>query len=88
MKEKSISSDLAKLDATEDKDIDYSDSPALDDAFFSKPLADWQPGKEQLTVRLDKDVLAWLRSYGKGYQTRINHILRTAMDAQSNRDNR
>jgi uncharacterized protein (DUF4415 family) len=35
--------------------------------------------KERLTVRIDKDVVAWLRSKGEGYQTRLNTILREAM---------
>jgi hypothetical protein len=39
----------------------------------------WLSAKRQLTVRLDEDVLAWLKSLGKGYQTRINRILRVAM---------
>ena len=40
------------------------------------------PGKQQLTIRLDADVLAWLKSHGRGYQTRINRILRSAMESQ------
>lgn len=40
----------------------------------------FRPVKEQLTVRLDKDVVAWLRSGGEGYQTRMNAILRDAME--------
>jgi len=39
--------------------------------------------KEQLTIRLDADVLAWLKSQGKGYQTRINRILRVVMESQT-----
>lgn len=39
----------------------------------------FRPLKEQLTVRIDKDVVAWLRSKGDGYQTRLNTILRDAM---------
>jgi uncharacterized protein (DUF4415 family) len=35
--------------------------------------------KQQLTVRLDSDVVAWLRRQGKGYQTRLNSVLREAM---------
>jgi uncharacterized protein (DUF4415 family) len=35
--------------------------------------------KQQLTVRLDADVVAWLRQQGKGYQTRLNQMLREAM---------
>jgi uncharacterized protein (DUF4415 family) len=65
-----------------DKDIDYSDIPALDNSFFTRPTVQWPPGKQQVTVRLDKDVLEWLKAYGKGYQTRINRILRAVMDGQ------
>jgi uncharacterized protein (DUF4415 family) len=39
----------------------------------------YRPVKQQLTVRLDADVIAWLRGQGKGYQTRINALLREAM---------
>jgi uncharacterized protein (DUF4415 family) len=38
--------------------------------------------KRQLTIRLDADVLVWLKGQGKGYQTRINHILRVVMESQ------
>ena len=38
-----------------------------------------RPVKQQLTVRLDADVVAWLRRQGKGYQTRLNQVLREAM---------
>ncbi|MGA3210609.1 MAG: BrnA antitoxin family protein [Terriglobales bacterium] len=41
-----------------------------------------RPLKEQVTVRIDADVLAWLRGQGKGYQSRINDVLRTWMEAQ------
>jgi uncharacterized protein (DUF4415 family) len=39
------------------------------------------PGKKQLTIRLDADVLAWLKAQGKGYQSRINAILRMYYEA-------
>jgi len=39
----------------------------------------YRPVKQQLTVRLDADVVAWLRRQGKGYQTRMNSVLREAM---------
>lgn len=64
-----------------DEDIDFSDIPELDDSFFEKAAVSWPPGKKQLTIRLDEDVLYWLKSQGKGYQTRINHILRAAMES-------
>ncbi|HEV1286150.1 MAG TPA: BrnA antitoxin family protein [Bryobacteraceae bacterium] len=66
-----------------DADIDYSDIPELDDDFFKNAkIVDWPPAKAQLTIRLDADVLAWLKSGGRGYQTRINRILRVAMESQ------
>jgi len=68
--------------------IDYSDIPPLGDEFFVKAAASWPPAKHQLTIRLDADVLDWLKSNGKGYQTRINRILRAAMDSTPPRRSR
>lgn len=65
-----------------DSEIDYSDIPPLDQSFFTKATEPWPPLKQQLTIRLDADVLTWLKSNGRGYQTRINRILRTAMEGQ------
>jgi uncharacterized protein (DUF4415 family) len=79
---KSIKSDLARLNRMRDSDIDYSDIPPLGNEFFKKATVPWPPAKRQLTIRLDADVLDWLRANGKGYQTRINHILRAAMESQ------
>lgn len=36
----------------------------------------YRPVKEQITLRLDKDVIAWFKTGGEGYQTRINEVLR------------
>jgi uncharacterized protein (DUF4415 family) len=85
---KSIKSDLARLDRMKDSDIDYSDIPPLGDEFFTKATVAWPPAKHQLTIRLDADVLHWLKENGKGYQTRINHILRAAMESQPPRRSR
>jgi uncharacterized protein (DUF4415 family) len=65
-----------------DADIDYSDIPPLDKTFLKKATTAWPPVKKQLTIRLDADVLAWLKGHGRGYQTRINRILRVAMGSQ------
>jgi uncharacterized protein (DUF4415 family) len=65
-----------------DAAIDYSDIPPLDNTFFTRATEAWPPAKEQLTIRLDADVLKWLRAHGRGYQTRINRILRAAMESQ------
>jgi uncharacterized protein (DUF4415 family) len=85
---RSIKSDLARLDRMKDSDIDYSDIPPLGDEFFKKATVAWPPAKHQLTIRLDADVLNWLKANGRGYQTRINHILRAAMESQAPRRSR
>ena len=65
-----------------DTDIDYSDIPPLDKTFLKKATTAWPPAKIQLTIRLDADVVHWLKGHGKGYQTRINRILRVVMESQ------
>jgi len=65
-----------------DGEIDYSDIPPLGTEFLTKALAPWPQTKQQLTIRLDTDVLQWLKGHGRGYQTRINRILRMAMESQ------
>ena len=64
-----------------DSEIDYSDIPPLDETFWKNAVRNpfYKPTKTSTTVRVDADVLAWLKSQGKGYQTRINAILREAM---------
>ena len=81
MRKKPIKSDLERIDAMSDEDIDYSDIPELDEAFFNEARVVVSPGKKQLTLRLDADVLAWLKSQGPKYQTRINAILRSYYEA-------
>ncbi len=76
-----IKSDLKRIEAMRDEEIDYSDIPALDEGFFKEARVVVPPGKKQLTIRLDADVLAWLKAQGKGYQSRINAILRMYYEA-------
>jgi len=78
---KIIKSDLKRLDAMRDEDIDYSDIPELDEDFWKDAKQVIPPGKKQLTIRLDADVLTWLKAQGKGYQSRINAILRSYYEA-------
>jgi uncharacterized protein (DUF4415 family) len=85
---KSIKSDLARIDRMKDAEIDYSDIPPLEKSFFTKATEAWPPTKQQLTIRLDVDVLKWLKAHGRGYQTRINRILRVAMETQPPRRSR
>ena len=64
-----------------DSAIDYSDIPPLSGAFWQNAVCNpfYKPTKTTTTVRVDSDVLTWLKSKGKGYQTRLNAILREAM---------
>ena len=72
---------LARLAERPDQEIDLSDIPPLKESFWKNAVRNpfYRPVKQQLTVRLDADVVAWLRQHGKGYQTRLNQLLREAM---------
>jgi uncharacterized protein (DUF4415 family) len=72
---------MKRIETMRDEDIDYTDIPALDEDFFKNARVLVPPGKRQLTIRLDADVLAWLKAQGKGYQSRINAILRMYYEA-------
>jgi uncharacterized protein (DUF4415 family) len=73
--------DLAALAARPDGEIDFSDIPPLTEDFWKNAVRGkyYKPTKTSTTVRIDSDVLAWLRAQGKGYQSRINAILRRKM---------
>ena len=73
--------ELKVLAAMPDNEIDHSDIPPLSDEFWKNATRNpfYKPIKQATTVRVDADVLLWLKAEGKGYQTRINAILREAM---------
>ena len=81
--------DWARVDAQKDEDIDLTDVPETPPEMFAraivrrglKPI----PHKEQLTLRIDNDVLDWFKRQGRGYQTRINSLLRAYMDAHKSK---
>jgi len=74
---------LDKVAAIKNNDIDYSDIPNLTGVKLRpKPIVNrsmYKPVKVALTCRLDADIVAWLKQDGKGYQTRLNSILRHVM---------
>jgi uncharacterized protein (DUF4415 family) len=72
---------LAQVAARPDSEIDFSDIPQLKESFWQNAVRNpfYRPVKQQVTVRLDADVVAWLRRQGRGYQTRLNRVLRQAM---------
>jgi len=64
-----------------DSEIDTSDIPEMTDEQWKHARRGhfYRPRKRQITARVDADVLDWLKSQGKGYQSRINAILRREM---------
>ena len=73
---------LARL---KDAEISLQDAPELTQWRRAVVGKFYRPIKKPLTIRLDADVLAWLKSQGKGYQTRLNGLLRAAMEKHSHR---
>lgn len=84
---KASKTDWKRVDALRDEDIDLSDNPEVTPEMFAKAIVRRglisAPPKEQVTLRLDIDVLRWFRSQGKGYQSKINALLRAYMEARS-----
>ena len=77
--------EIQNLKKMKEKDINLSDLPEVRDWSDAAVGKFYRPIKKSLTLRVDADVLSWLKSQGKGYQTRINGILRTAMTNQKRR---
>ena len=73
--------EVAAIAAKPDSEIDYSDIPRLRESFWKGAVRNpfYRPVKRQVTVRLDADIIAWLRIPGRGYQSRLNRFLRDAM---------
>jgi len=82
---KSQAKELRALSRLKDEDIDFSDIPEKLDWSHAIVRKFYRPRKESLTIRIDGDVLAWVKSQGKGYQTRINGYLREAMNKAKKR---
>ena len=88
MSKRNISSnshtELERLAKMKDSDIDLSDIPEISLEKFAKAVIRKGlkpvPKKSQVTLRIDADVLEWFKGTGKGYQTRINTLLRTYME--------
>ena len=72
---------LKEIEAIRDEDIDYSDIPEADEDFWRRAELQMPRPKKGVYVRLDADVIEWLKSKGKGYQTRMNAMLRVLMES-------
>ena len=79
--------ELKALANKPDDDIDYRDIPVTEDEQWSEANRGkfFRPLKTQASVRIDADVMEWLKRPGKGYQTRLNAILREAMLREQNK---
>jgi uncharacterized protein (DUF4415 family) len=71
--------DIAALAAMKDSEIDLTDAPEVLDWSGAEIGRYYRPKKKPVTMRLDEDVVAWLKGYGRGYQTKANMLLRHAM---------
>jgi len=71
--------DIRAIAAKKDQDIDFSDAPPVLDWRGAEIGKFYRPVKKPVTMRLDSDVIAWLKSDGRGYQTKANWLLRHAM---------
>lgn len=75
-------SDLKRMKSMRDEDIDYSDIPATDAAFWkSAELRLPEAPKEAVTMRIDKEIVDWFRAMGKGHTTRMSAVLRHYYEA-------
>jgi len=76
---KAQAKEIRALRRMKNQEIDLTDIPQS--ANWDKAVVGkfYRPIKKSLTIRIDADVLAWLKRQGKGYQTRINGLLRNAM---------
>ncbi len=79
-----IVEDLTRIDAMRDEDIDFSDIPEMTAEQWNRSVRGkfYRPIKEQVTLRIDADVIAWFRQNEDKYQTAINAALREHVERQ------
>ena len=74
-----LRAELAALEAMPDSEIDTSDIPEMTDEDWKRPVyvgLMYRPGKRSVTIRLDADMVKWFKAQGKGWQTKMNWVLR------------
>jgi len=78
---------LRRLAARPDSEIDTTEIPEWTEQQWKHAVRGkfYRPVKKQITAKVDADVLDWLKSEGKGYQSRMNAILRREMLANVRR---
>jgi uncharacterized protein (DUF4415 family) len=73
--------EIAAIAAKQDEEIDLSEMPEVIDWSGAEVGKFYRPPKRSVTMRVDADVIEWLKSYGPGYQSRANMLLRHAMSS-------
>jgi uncharacterized protein (DUF4415 family) len=80
-----VAKELAALARMPDDKIDLTDAPEVRKWRGAVVGKFYRPIKRPVTIRVDADVLAWLKRQGRGYQTRVNKLLREAMEGKRRR---
>jgi uncharacterized protein (DUF4415 family) len=75
---------IKQINNISDSQIDYSDIAELDSSFWENTTIVQPKKKVPVSLRLDEDVLKWFKKTGRGYQTKINAVLSSYMQAKSN----
>lgn len=81
---KSTKTDLDKLKNKPDSMLDYSDIPETDASFWNEAEVVYPAKKVPVSIRLDEDIVEWFKGFGKGYQTKINTVLKSYMQSVKN----
>ena len=81
--EKKSKTNWKRLETMKDADIDLSDIPKINRSLMKNMVVRMPQPKELVSIRIDPDVLSWFRQQGRRYQTRINAVLRSYVEAHS-----
>ena len=82
---KASKTNIKKLKNLREDKIDYSDIPKTDSGFWEDAQVIYSPVKKPVSIRLDEDVIDWFKSFGRGYQTKINEVLKLYMQSVKKR---
>ncbi len=72
---------MKDINSIKEKDIDYSDISELDKDFWDNAKSVYPKGKKAISIRLDEDIIEFFKEEGKGYQSKINNVLRSYVEA-------
>jgi uncharacterized protein (DUF4415 family) len=80
--------DLERVRNIKEEEIDYSDIPPLDEEFWSNAKLVIPERKRSISLRIDKEILDFFKADGRGYQTRINSVLKTYVRSAKKRNSK